>query len=98
MIGLGMLLGPDGGSAELRPTRVLLCKVLDVDFGAGFGDLTIQCEAIGDGQPEIVDLMLNKLDVQILEAAIARLRRFADEARLSGCNRTRVSRIRGEQV
>jgi len=59
---------------ELKPERSLLCVVLGVDVGASFGDLTIQCVAIGTDKPWLLDLMFNEVDVHILESAIARLR------------------------
>lgn len=77
---------------ENAPGRALLCRVMDVDLGVGFGDLTVRCLAHSDGQVELLDLMFAAIDVQILESAIVDTRMAAIAVgRSSNCGSTACS-------
>ena len=58
-------------SPRTTPSRILLCKVVNVDLVPGFGDLTVRCLARDDGHVEVVDLMFPAIDVAILASAIS---------------------------
>jgi len=68
---------PVATSLDSAPARPLLCRVMDVDLGVGFGDMTVRCLAHCDGQVELLDLMFAAIDVQILESAITDTRMAA---------------------
>ena len=83
---------PVDTSLENAPGRALLCRVMDVDLGVGFGDMTVRCLAHSDGQVELLDLMFAAIDVQILESAIADTRMAASAVvPLPNCGSTACS-------
>ena len=73
------------------PQRILLCRILDIDLGVGFADLTIRCVAHADGSATSVDLMFVAIDVQILRAAIVDAPVTTDNVRKSSDGTRAVS-------
>lgn len=81
---------PVATSLDSTPGRALLCRVMDVDLGVGFGDMIVRCLAHCDGQVELLDLMFAAIDVQILESTIADTRLAAS---VVGNRQTAVRRL-----
>ena len=70
MTELAELASSASANSESATCRMLLCRILDIESGTGFGDLTVRCIARGEGDVEVFDLMFVEVDVQLLASVL----------------------------